>query len=152
VPLLVVDELDRLKRDNQARTRARMALKMLNDVFAHVSEDQTMSVLRGADDTSGPDGWLGLGPITTELLFDPPNHERLPDPDAEIVDRALAVQNLAGRPVTMVTYDINMALRARYSGLKVVSPPYPEQEDQARSARGHGTVGAARSTSNGTGQ
>jgi predicted ribonuclease YlaK len=29
VPLLVVDELDRLKRDNQARSRARTALKVL---------------------------------------------------------------------------------------------------------------------------
>lgn len=152
VPLLVVDELDRLKRDSQARTRARVALKMLNDVFARVSEDRTMSLLRKADDTPGPDGLPGLGPITMELLFDPPNHERLPDPDAEIVDRALAVQSLAGRPVTMVTYDISMALRARYAGLKVVSPPYPEQEDQARSSRGRGTAGAARSTGNGTGE
>jgi hypothetical protein len=152
VPLLVVDELDRLKRDSQARTRARVALKMLNDVFAQVSEDRTISLLRKADDTPGPDGLLGLGPITMELLFDPPNHERLPDPDAEIVDRALAVQSLAGRPVTMVTYDISMALRARYAGLKVVSPPYPEQEDQARSSRGRVTAGATSSTGSGTGQ
>jgi hypothetical protein len=152
VPLLVVDELDRLKRNDQARTRARAALKMLNDVFARVSEDHTISLLRKADDTPGPDGSLGLGPMTMELLFDPPDHERLPDPDAEIVDRALAVQSLAGRPVTMVTYDISMALRARYAGLKVVSPPYPEQEDQARSSRGRGTATAARSPGSSTGQ
>jgi hypothetical protein len=151
VPLLVVDELDRLKRDSQARTRARMALKMLNDVFERVSEDRTMSVLREADDTAGPGGQLGLGPITMELLLDPPNHQRLPDPDAEIVDRALAVQTLAGRPVTIVTYDISMALRARYAGLKVVSPPYPEQE-QPRSSRGRGTAGTARTTANGAGR
>lgn len=63
-----------------------------------------------------------------ELLFDPPNHQRLPDPDAEIVDRALAVQTLAGRPVTMVTYDVSMALRARYAGLKVVSRLTPSRK------------------------
>ena len=34
----------------------------------------------------------GLGPVTMELLFDPPDHERLPDNDAGTVDRALAVQ------------------------------------------------------------
>ena len=74
------------------------------------AKDRTISLLRKADDTPGPDGLLGLGSITMELLFDPANHKRLPDPDAEIVDRALAVQNLAGRPVTMVTYDINMEI------------------------------------------
>lgn len=110
VPLLVVDELDRLKRDNQARSRARTALKTLNTVFAHVSENQPVGRLRDDAPT--------LGPVTMELLFDPPAHERLPDPDAEIVDRALAVQNMAGRPVTMVTYDTSMAFRARQVGLK----------------------------------
>ena len=71
VPLLVVDELDRLKRDNRVRSRARTALKTLNTVFAHVSEDQPMGRLR----EDAPD----LGPVTMELLFDPPDHERLPD-------------------------------------------------------------------------
>jgi hypothetical protein len=110
VPLLVVDELDRLKRDNRVRSRARTALKTLNMVFAHVSEDQPIGRLR----EDAPD----LGPVTMELLSDPPDHERLPDPDAEIVDRALAVQNMAGHPVTMVTYDTSMAFRARQVGLK----------------------------------
>ena len=106
VPLLVVDELDRLKRDNRART----ALKTLNTVFAQVSEAQPMGRLRA----DAPN----LGPVTMEILFDPPEHERLPDNDAEIVDRALAVQILSGRDVTMVTYDTSMAFRARQSGLK----------------------------------
>jgi len=131
VPLLVVDELDGLKRHSETKTRARGALKMLDEVFTRVSQSNTMGVLRQAD------GTLGLGPITMELLFDPPDHERLPDNDAEIVDRALAVKALAGRPVTMVTYDKNMAFRARYAGLQAVSPPYPEPEEgQARSRRG----------------
>lgn len=110
VPLLVVDELDRLKRDNRVRSRARTALRTLNTVFARVSEDQPMGRLRA----DAPN----MGPVTMELLFDPPEHERLPDPDAEIVDRALAVQILSGHDVTMVTYDTSMAFRARQSGLK----------------------------------
>lgn len=103
VPMLVVDELDGLKRHSATKTRARLALKMLDQVFKRVSQDNTMGLLRQGGDAPNADGSLGLGPITMELLFDPPDHERLPDNDAEIVDRALAVQTLAGRPVTMAT-------------------------------------------------
>jgi hypothetical protein len=139
VPLLVVDELDGLKRHNETKTRARSALKMLDEVFKRVSQDSTMGMLRKADDTPSANGSIGLGPITMELLFDPPDHERLPVNDAEIVDRALAVQTLAGRPVTMVTYDKNMSFRARYAGLQAISPPYPERnEEQGRSRGGRG--------------
>jgi hypothetical protein len=59
--------------------------------------------LRREPPTLNADGVLPLGAISTELLFDPPGHERLPDPDDEIVDRALAVQNLSGQRVAMVT-------------------------------------------------
>jgi hypothetical protein len=58
------DELDRLKRDNQARSRARTALKTRDQVFRNVSEERPMGRLR---DRSSP----GLGPVTMELLFDP---------------------------------------------------------------------------------
>ena len=56
VPLLVVEELDRLKRHNDTKTRARAALKMLNEVFARISQDNSMGRLRRADDTPGPNG------------------------------------------------------------------------------------------------
>ena len=125
VPMLVVDELDRLKRDNQARSRARTALKVLDEVFKRVSKENSMGLLRPEDNTTKPDGSLGLGRITMELLFDPPDHVRLPDNDDEIVDRAVAVQTLAGRPVTMVTYDKGMSLRSRYAGLQEMWLPHP---------------------------
>ena len=132
VPLLVVDELDRLKRDNQARSRARTALRTLDEVFKNVSDEHSMGRLR---DDSSP----GLGPVTMELLFDPPDHERLPDNDAEIVDRVLAVQISSRRDVTMVTYDKSMALRARHQGLKdlwLPHPPAPQPAGQAQNSRG----------------
>lgn len=137
VPLLVVDELDRLKRHGDTKTRARAALKMLDEVFKRVSEEQPVGVLRPAEDAVKADGSLGLGPITMELLFDPPEHERLPDNDAEIVDRALAVQTLAGRDVTMVTYDKSMSFRARHQGLKDLWLPHPPEPEggQSRSQR-----------------
>lgn len=138
VPLLVVDELDRLKRHGDTKTRARAALKTLDEVFKGVSKEHPMGRLRLAGDTTRPDGSLGLGPITMELLFDPPDHERLPDNDAEIVDRALAVQALADRPVTMVTYDKSMSFRARYEGLQEMWLPHPPEPEgaQPRSRRG----------------
>ena len=132
VPLLVVDELDRLKRDNQARSRARTALKTLDEVFENVSEERPMGRLRDGSSS-------GLGPVTMELLFDPPDHERLPDNDAEIVDRALAVQILSGRGVTMVTYDKSMAPRARHQGLKglwLPHPPAPQPTGHAQTPQG----------------
>jgi hypothetical protein len=140
VPMLVVDELDRLKRDNQARSRARTALKMLDEVFKRVSKENSMGLLRREDNTTKPEGSLGLGRITMELLFDPPDHVRLPDNDAEIIDRAVAVQTLAGRPVTMVTYDKNMSLRARYEGLQEIWLPHPpgQEGEQPRSRRSRG--------------
>jgi hypothetical protein len=60
VPLLVVDELDGLKRHGDTKTRARAALKMLNQVFARVSEDEPMGKLR--EGVVNPDGSLGPGP------------------------------------------------------------------------------------------
>jgi predicted ribonuclease YlaK len=90
VLMLVVDELDRLKRNNQARSRARTALKMLDEVFKRVSKENPTGLLRQQDNTTKPDGLVGLGRITMELLLDPPDHVRLRDNDAEIVDRAVA--------------------------------------------------------------
>lgn len=98
---------------------------MLDGVFKRVSKQNPMGLLRQADDTPKPDGSVGLGRITLELVFDPPEHERLPDNDAEIVDRAVAVQTLAGRPATMVTYDKRMSLRARVEGLQELWLEHP---------------------------
>ncbi len=49
---------------------------------------------------------------------DPPGHVRLPHADDEIVDRLAAVRALAGRQVTLVTYDTGMAFRAGLAGLE----------------------------------
>lgn len=55
-----------------------------------------------------------------QLLFDPPGQVRLPIKDDEIVDRALAVEPLAGRKITLLTYDTGQSTRARNAGLQVV--------------------------------
>jgi hypothetical protein len=45
---------------------------------------------------------------------------RLPDSDDEIIDRALSVEPLADRKVTLLTYDTGQSMRARNAGLQAV--------------------------------
>lgn len=64
-------------------------------------------------------GGIPRGQVTIELDFDPPGHVRLPITDDEIIDRILAVQPLAGREITLLTYDTGQSTRARNAGLQV---------------------------------
>lgn len=113
VPMTVVDELDRLKEARvsaHARWRARYGLAVLDRLL------------------TGP-GKLGFTEV--EVLPDPPGHVRLPDEDDEIVDRALALRAMAAGPVTLMTYDTGMALRAKLAGVpcgKLSKEPGPEPE------------------------
>jgi len=75
--------------------------------------------LRAGDVVPGSDGRT-RSDINIEVVFDPPRHARLPISDDEIVDRALAIQALADRKVTLLTYDTGQATRARSAGLQVV--------------------------------
>jgi hypothetical protein len=86
-----------------------------------------------------------------ELLFDSPGYVRLPINDDEIVDRAVAVQRMAERPVTMLTYDTGQSTRARNAGLEVVKlteeiGPEPD-EDDSRRRRGDSKPGDSPDTS-----
>jgi hypothetical protein len=56
---------------------------------------------------------------------------RLPINDDEIVDRAAAVKPLAGRQVTLLTYDTGQASRGRRAELNVIklSKPVGEEAD-----------------------
>jgi hypothetical protein len=127
IPLLVVDELDRQKRTNgktvshtnkmPVRTRARMTLKRINDLFYNPS---STTMLTPAHDF--------IGPVTVSLLFDNVGHTRLADADSEFVDRARSLQDFVGRNVTVVTSDIPMTLRARAAGLKTATIPVDTSE------------------------
>lgn len=118
VPIVIVDELDRLKesKDKFVRWRAGYTLAVLDRVFA----DGVGRVrLRPGDVVPGPDG-LTRSEITIELVFDPTGHVRLPGNDDEIIDRALVIEALADRKVTLLTYDTGQSTRARSAGLQVV--------------------------------
>jgi hypothetical protein len=118
VPIVVIDELDSLKKskDNHQRWRARHTLAVLDRVFASSSGP---AQLAPEDFSMLGSGGLPRGEVTAELLFDPPGHARLPINDDEIIDRILAVQPLAAREVTLLTYDTGQSTRARNAGLRV---------------------------------
>jgi hypothetical protein len=118
VPIVVVDELDGLKQNNNkhVRWRAGHAIGLLNAILSN----PPTGILRAADLSGLKSGELFRGEIRVELILDSPGHIRLPINDDEIIDRALAAQVLIGQPVTLVTYDGGQALRARSAGLREV--------------------------------
>ncbi len=131
VPIVVVDELNGLKDKAPrplAKWRAGHTLGVFDKLFAN---------------GTGP---AALMPshfeISAEMVFDPPGHVRLPINDDELVDRTLAIQALAGRPVTLVTFDTNQSTRARAAGLtvnKLTKPIGDEPSEKARPRRAQPT-------------
>lgn len=121
MPMVIVDELDRLKRQNQpVRGRARTALRSLQSL---ITDPHASARLK---DPSPTEQGLIRGGVTIELVLDPPGHRRLPIADDELADRASAVQVLAGSDVTILTYDYGMAFRATTAGLIAVKLDQPE--------------------------
>jgi hypothetical protein len=122
VPIIILDELDGLKRsgDAQRRWRAGYTLAVMEDAFASPG---VPGLLRNP----APEG--RRGGVILDLLFDPRGHVRLPINDDEIIDRALAAQALAGSPVTLLTFDTSQAARARYAGLRVKKLTVPQGEE-----------------------
>lgn len=118
VPIVVIDELDGIKNKGEdfKRWRAAHVLGVLGRIF---SPGQRMpGLLR-----NGEQGVRGA--VDMEILYDPPGHVRLPINDDEIVDRALAAGPLAGKPVTLVTFDTGQTFRAREADLPVVKLTKP---------------------------
>ncbi len=77
VPLIVIDELDKLKRDNNKKLQraARQSLRRLQSLV-----DDTPASPATAETSHG-------ATVTIEVLVDPPQHRRLTDPDYEILGR-----------------------------------------------------------------
>jgi predicted ribonuclease YlaK len=118
VPIVVVDELDGLKKRGQRNVpwRASYTLAVLDRVLAGTTG---AARLREEDFSALRTGGLPRGEVTIEVLLDPPGHVRLPINDDEIIDRALTAQPLTGRALTLVTYDTGQSIRARSAGLRV---------------------------------
>ncbi|MFF7977156.1 hypothetical protein [Streptomyces sp. NPDC007905] len=77
-----------------------------------------------------------------EIVLEQPGHVRLPIPDDEIIDRAVAIQALAARPVRLLTCDTGQHTRGCADGLKVTKVPTkdpgPEPDWEAQDKPGTG--------------
>ena len=106
VPLLVVDELDHAKL-GKARSRARLTLRAMDEMFQEPLRPAPIEAI-GSQVR-----------VRAHLLLDDASHVRLPHADSELVDRCRALADVTGRPVTLVTFDTGMVLRARAAHLTV---------------------------------
>jgi hypothetical protein len=121
--MVVIDELDGIKNkgENFKWWRAAYTLGVLERIF---SPEQPMPELL----QNGERGTRGA--IDMEILYDPPGHVRLPINDDEIVDRTLAAGPLAGKPVTLVTFDTGQAFRAQHADLPILKLRKQPLEDE----------------------
>jgi hypothetical protein len=138
-PIAVVDELDSLKEAGkyQARWRALHTLGLLDATL----KGSTSGILRRTDSSGEPS--QRRGEITVEIVLDQPGHVRLPITDDEIIDRAVAIQALAARPVRLLTCDTGQHTRGCAAGLMVTKVPAkdpgPEPDWEAQDKPGNGT-------------
>jgi hypothetical protein len=118
-PIAVVDELDGLKESGKHRSRWRAAhtLGLLDGTL----NGKTSGILRYADLNGEPALWRGE--LSMEIVLDQPSHVRLPITDDEIIDRAVAIQALAGRQVRLLTCDTGQHTRGCAAGLNVTKVP-----------------------------
>jgi hypothetical protein len=113
-PLVVLEELDRAKRRrDKGRDKALVALAVLE---AH-AKDGLSGKWKDAPRNATQ---LGRGEIWFDVVLDPPGHVPHESPDAELIDRAVAIEALAGRSVTFLTFDAHQRSRARGAGLEDV--------------------------------
>jgi len=117
VPIIVIGELDDLKRDKRAGDRARSVLHRLLELHGTAPLEPVQ--------VSGRQG------VTVEVLLDHPRHQRLPDNDAEIIDRAVHVGELTGQNVLLVAGDYGMLYRAAAASLGTALMPRPRQDGPA---------------------
>ncbi|GAW51492.1 MULTISPECIES: PIN domain-containing protein [unclassified Nocardioides] len=114
IPAAVLRELDKSKNGNgqnkvsdtckeTVRTRARVTSRRIRTRFA-----SPLDVVE-----------LDEG-VTLELLLDARQHRRLEREDDELIERADAIQSLAGREVHIVTVDGNMQFAAQVAGVGVL--------------------------------
>lgn len=112
VPMIILDELDGLKNRTPSphgKWRAAYTLGVMDKAFTNTALPGLFLAPVAANPVSGG--------VFLDVVFDPPGHVRLPIADDEIIDRALAVQALAGRNVPLLTFDTSQSSPTRHAGL-----------------------------------
>ncbi len=110
IPLIVVDELDELKRtarDKADRTAVRAGMRELKDTLAGSQHGTAVKI---ADS------------VTVAILPDPRGHRRLPSGDEEICDRTTMLRQFTS-PVVLATNDNGMHVRALGFNLDTIEIP-----------------------------
>jgi hypothetical protein len=114
VPVLVVEELDELKRSrDRVRDRARSVLRRLWELN---SDGKQAAVMPGSR------------PVTVEVLADDSWHVRRPVNDNEIIERALYIGEITGGDVILAAADYSMLYQASSAGLRTALVDRPEQD------------------------
>lgn len=125
LPICVIDELDNKKYTGSDRMsrRANLAIRALRQYSADLRPERAAIL---------PDG------TTIEVLLDEPSHMRMANPDEELRSRCIMLQRAVGSPVTVVTGDLGMQLRADAHGLGHAEVPDKYAKDATRRASADG--------------
>jgi hypothetical protein len=123
VPIVVIDELDRLKDRSSNRHVKWRAGHALGFMYEKLNDADHPALIQR------PDPRKLWGPVVMELVLDPPGHIRLPVEDDEIVDRAQSMGALTESRVTLITFDTGQSLRARNGGLTVLKLAKSQSEE-----------------------
>jgi hypothetical protein len=123
VPIVVIDELDRLKDRSNNRDVKWRAGHALGFMYEKLKDAEHPVQIQP------PDSQKWRGPVVMELILDPPDHVRLPIDDDEIVERAQSIGALTESRVTLITFDTGQSLRAHNAGLGVVKLAKPQSQE-----------------------
>jgi len=120
IPMTVLEELDNIKdRQKDVSREARVAIRTLEDLFSHSSPEEIVAGVSLKDRAPQCSGRVSIFadhhlPEGEEVFTNKENDNR-------IINAALYLQKKhAPRPVVLVTKDINMRLKAKGAGLKLV--------------------------------
>ena len=113
IPPTVIGELDRHKHGDSKRLRER-ARNILPKLLEMVAQDGSPKVIR--------DG------VTLELQVE--STPGAADADGEILATCAELALLTGQPVTLVTDDTRLRLRARRESLQAIAPPESASRDE----------------------
>lgn len=120
VPILVIGELDELKRDRNLRVsgRARSVLRRLWELHD--------------DDPAQPASLPGRRATTIEVFLDEPWHRRRPVNDEEIAERTRTIAETTGHEVILAACDHSMLYcGAAGTGLRPVLMPRPSDDENS---------------------
>jgi PhoH-like ATPase len=118
--LTVLEELDNLKerRDKSVSADARVCIRMLEDlVSGHDADQLGKGIALPSSETTGRRGKLFIG-IDTNLEVEPSLKNGIgSEADNRIINFAFQLQKKLEKPVSIVSRDINMRLKAKTVGI-----------------------------------